>query len=234
MPLISPPTPPQLEQDKSDIDASFTRAFNLIDQLATDTETLKNAETERTAKLDTALHEVESVMSELKLASRRREEEGKRISDEVRALKDMIPKALEGWKSEGDGRLKELGNELKGLKVLIGTRVGGLPAPPSPVRGFGVNRSGNNTPSSVPAPTPGYTYNDKDGRPTAPESNGIYGDRRPNSRAAIPAWQMAAAGDKNKDAAMSASGKVSNVGEESVNREENNRNEEFVSDAQVD
>lgn len=36
----------------------------------------------------------------------------------------MIPKALDGWKAQGDERVKELGSELRSLKVLIGNRVG--------------------------------------------------------------------------------------------------------------
>ena len=43
-PLIAPPTPPQIEQDKAGIDASFDKAFALLDQLATDTQELKDAE----------------------------------------------------------------------------------------------------------------------------------------------------------------------------------------------
>ncbi|KAK0258177.1 hypothetical protein B0A54_00241 [Friedmanniomyces endolithicus] len=58
-PLIAPPTPPQLEQDKSHIDASFDKAFALLDQLATDTQELKDSEKARTERLDQALSEVE-------------------------------------------------------------------------------------------------------------------------------------------------------------------------------
>lgn len=123
--MIAPPTPAQLEQDKSTIDEQFSRAFILIDQLATDTAALKSAEEERTERLGKALQEVESVVDELKASSRRREEDGKRMQDEVRDLKHLIPKALEGWKNAGDNKLQELGNELKGLKTLVGNRMGG-------------------------------------------------------------------------------------------------------------
>ena len=221
MPLIAPPTPPQLEQDKSEIDESFNRAFALIEQLATDTEALKTAETERTEKLDKALQEVESVVSDLKAASRRREEDGRRMGDEVRALKDMIPKALEGWKADGDGRLKDLGTELKSLKMLMGNRVGGAtrPAPFDRANGSGsstpregllsnaaMSNSGSNenlddhtssasAPSSSSAPAPGINAPKRE----ASSSSGL--DGKPPSRAAIPAWQMAAAGTKRKESA---------------------------------
>ncbi len=72
--MIAPPTTPQLEQDKQAIDESFEKAFSLLDQLAKDTETLKSSEQARTERLDAALTEVEGVISDLKTASRRREE----------------------------------------------------------------------------------------------------------------------------------------------------------------
>jgi peroxin-14 len=66
---------------------------------------------------------VENVISELKTASKRREDESRRISDEVRGLKDLIPKAMEGQKETTDSRLRELNTELKSLKTLMGQRM---------------------------------------------------------------------------------------------------------------
>ena len=224
MPLISPPTPPQLEQDKASIDASFTRAFDLIDQLATDTAALKTAEAERTEKLDTALQEVESVISELKTANKRREDDSRRIGDEVRALKDLIPKALEGWKADGDSRLKDLGTELKSLKMLVGNRVGNQAPTTTTGRAFGSgygggSASGSSTPRDSYTPGLPHTLNSTNENPSSPSSsstvtsnsggslpkretsNAFNFDGKSTSRAAIPAWQMAAAGNKNKGSA---------------------------------
>lgn len=72
-PLVAPPTPDRLEQDKKAIDEQFERAFALVDQLAKDTDELKAAEKERTERLDQALTNLESVITELKTASKRRE-----------------------------------------------------------------------------------------------------------------------------------------------------------------
>ena len=211
MPLISPPTPPQLEQDKATIDAEFSRAFALIDQLATDTAALKSAETERTEKLDSALGEVEAVIDELKTANKRREDEARRLGDEVRGLRDMIPKALDGWKAEGDSRLKDLGNEMRSLKMLVGNRVGGGQPPntarkPNSYEAY-PSRSGASTPtnqlqsnsnasnesgekpddgSSGSAVAPGITAPKRD------TASPFSFDGKPAARA-IPAWQLAAA-----------------------------------------
>ena len=225
MPLISPPTQPQLEQDKAAIDASFSRAFSLIDQLASDTAALKSAEEERAERLDSALQEVEAVISELKAANKRREDDSRRIGDEVRGLKEMIPKALEGWKAAEDVKLKELGAGLKSLKILVGNRVGGDqsttntagkpsqysdrmgangsstprdPAPqatpssaPSYTLTSAIDKQDENSasasPSSASAPAPGVNVSKRE--VTSP----FKFDSRPGGRAAIPAWQMAAA-----------------------------------------
>ncbi|KAK6594197.1 peroxisomal membrane anchor protein [Botrytis cinerea] len=136
-PVIAPPTPPQLEQDKKEIDDSFEKAFSLLDQLAKDTETLKTTEQERTERLDIALTEVETVINELKSASRRRDEESR---------------PMEGQKEVTDSRLKELAVEMKSLKTLMGQRMNPTPA---------INPTSNMTPynriqsSAVPStPTP--------------------------------------------------------------------------------
>lgn len=248
IPLISPPTPPQLEQDKSSIDASFTRAFDLIDQLSADTKVLKDAETERTERIDTTLREVEDVITVLKTASRRQEDENRRIAEEVRGLRDLIPKALEGQKETTDGRLKELGGELRSLKMLVGNRVGGGsssgvgPSPsgvqspigrPFPGLGERPNGSGSipsreSSSTQIPTPATNGTSDNKTEEPGAsssaaaapapgvtapkwevPSSRGF--DSRPSSRAAIPAWQMAAAG-KNKTETGSSSAASANEG----------------------
>lgn len=263
--MIAPPTPPQLEQDKAAIDASFAQAFALIDQLAKDTDALRIAELSRTERLDSALEDLESITSELKASSKRREDESRRIEDEVRALKELIPKALEGWKADGDSRLKDLGNEMGSLKRLIGNRVGGvgkeapqssssyLSKPYLPEHHDSRSRSNAGatgassappTPASQPSPSGLSGLNalgevaeklersensdeiKPSGGPTSPSvvpkrygntASAFSLDNRPASRAAIPAWQMAAtASGKGKDvpvggSAVEATGKEATV-----------------------
>jgi peroxin-14 len=173
-PLIQPPTPPQLEQDKASIDESFKRAFDLLEQLNTDTTALKASEEARTSRLDNALGEVESVLTSLKESSKRQGDDNRRIEDDVRGLRDLIPKAMDAQKESTDARLKELSTELKSLKTLVGNRMSAGPARPaaptpsyygqnqsqSPAATSNVNvngTSGTSTPapqaSSTPAPS---------------------------------------------------------------------------------
>lgn len=211
--MISPPTPPQLESDKASIDESFSRAFALIDQLAADTAALKLSEAERTEIFDSTLQDVESVISDLKVANTRREAESQILADQVRGLKDLVPKALEGWKATGDGKLEDLGAELRSLKKLVGNRVGSVsgsqqPLTGRPFAGFGVARektsssggpggltaAGRNETGDVqddlvgstPAPAPGFT---------APRRETPSGSQ--SGLAAIPAWQMIAATERS-------------------------------------
>lgn len=223
-PLIAPPTPPQLEQDKEKIDEQFSRAFALLDQLSSDTATLKSAEEARTERLDTALREVEDVVSELKNSSRRRDDETRRISEEVRSLKDGIPRAIEGAREGNEKRLRELGSEVKSLKILLGNRMGPSSSPAAPATqtapaGASTNTaeaSGASSGSQPPATSPGPTPAASQPTPT-PASRET--SRSPFSQlgkpASIPAWQMAAANKSKSPGPSSAddnSGSGSTVG----------------------
>jgi peroxin-14 len=227
VPLIKPPTPPQLEQDKASIDESFRRAFDLLEQLNTDTTALKASEEARTTRLDSALGEVESVLAGLKESSKRQGDDNRRIEDDVRGLRDLIPKALDAQKESNDNRLRELSTELKSLKTLVGNRMGAGPArPAAPTPSYyGANQSqspaptptvngtsGTSTPapqpSSTPAPseqTNGTSSTEAQGSSTPAASTPLAEKpaslpySRPGGRAAIPAWQMAAQ-KKNEEA----------------------------------
>ena len=226
LPLITPPTPPQLEQDKASIDESFKRAFDLLDQLNTDTSALKASEEARTTRLDNALGEMEGVLSSLKEASRRQGEDNRRIEDDVRGLRDLIPKALDAQKESNDTRLKELSTELKSLKTLVGNRMGsGTARPPATPNYYGMGQSqpsipnvnGASSASAPQPPTPAPAAASEPSTNAASDAQGStstataapstpaadkpasspYG-RMANGRAAIPAWQMAAA-KKNEE-----------------------------------
>lgn len=228
MPLISPPTPPQLEADKASIDASFNRAFALIEQLTADTTKLQISEAERTEKLDSSFEGIDSIVEDLKAANMRREAESKVIADQVQGLKELVPKALQGWKASGDAKMEELSLEVQSLKRLLENKVGRSGGSSGPTgRGYAPPTANGNEKSSdgfsmlppasngtaspnkespgVPsAPAPGITSPKQDS--PAPSNSFERGDRR----AAIPAWQMAAAG-KSGAANSTPTGEGSNA-----------------------
>ncbi|PMD55669.1 uncharacterized protein K444DRAFT_567715 [Hyaloscypha bicolor E] len=221
-PIIAPPTPPQLESDKKAIDDSFEKAFSLLDQLAKDTEELKSSEQARTERLDAALTEVESVINELKTSSKRREEESRRIGDEVRGLKDLIPKAMEGQKETTDSRLRELNTELKSLKTLMGQRMN--PGATTSTNPYGRTSGIGSSPAatSTNTNTNGSSFADATTPKPASVSNGTgteavaslqsrsstpFNTGVPASKAAIPVWQMAATNKSSSSVNTTGTGK---------------------------
>lgn len=202
MPLVAPPTPEKLEQDKKTIEEQFDRAFSLVEQLSKDTEDLKKAEQQRTDRLDSAISELETVMADLKSANRRREDDAQRVRDEVQSLKDSIPKAMSNQKDLTDNRLREINGELTSLKTLVTQRMSSNAnsAPPNPLRPASENYTAPKPSVSTPeAESSTATETQKPvGRSTPGLSNGNAG-----AKASIPAWQMAFA-KQNEAAASSA------------------------------
>jgi peroxin-14 len=123
-PLIAPPTPAQLEQDKAAIDEQFNKAFALLDTLSSDTAALKEAEEQRTQRLDTAIADIETVVAELKASNMRRELDTSRLDADFRAMKDSLPRSIDNVRDASEKQLKELSNELGSLKLLLGNRMG--------------------------------------------------------------------------------------------------------------
>jgi len=197
MPLVAPPTPEKLEQDKKSIEEQFDRAFALVEQLSKDTDDLKKAEEKRTERLDNALSELEAVMTDLKSANRRREDDAHRVREEVQQLKDSIPKAMNNQKDLTDSRLREINGELGSLKTLVQQRMNasqGNGAPSNPLRPV----SDAAAPASTVVPQPASVTNgDESASSPAAEPPKVGSSRlppRPKStagKASIPAWQMA-------------------------------------------
>ncbi|KAK4105206.1 hypothetical protein N658DRAFT_503386 [Parathielavia hyrcaniae] len=218
-PLVAPPTPERLEQDKKSIDEQFEKTFSLVEQLAKDTETLKAAEKERTERLDTALNELETVISDLKSANRRRDDETQRVRDDVQNLKDAIPRALNNQKDLTDTRLREVNAELKSLKTLITQRMNPTATSTSVSNYLRPAASGNATPSSPAAATPapaaesGSAEIKEEPKPaqdylsganrSSPFSSGM------QARASIPAWQMMASKSAESSSSPTVNGTAS-------------------------
>lgn len=217
-PLIAPPTPPQLEQDKAAIDEQFNRAFALLDTLASDTAALKEAEEARTAKLDTAIADIESIVEELKTANMKREDDARRMEADVKSMKDSLPRAIDSVRDGSERQLKELSTELASLKQLMGNRMGSQSStvfPPSAsaigtrpqADGASGSRGAASTPTSEIAPgsksnvtgvntastAPSFTLPSTSYPPApSPSMSGKPSFGASAGKASIPAWQMAA------------------------------------------
>ncbi|KAL7807227.1 peroxisomal membrane anchor protein conserved region domain-containing protein [Trichoderma gracile] len=225
-PLVAPPTPERLEQDKKSIEEQFDKAFALVEQLSKDTEALKDAEKQRTERLDVTLADLETIMAELKTANKRREDDAQRIRDEVQGLKDAIPRAMNNQKEITDNRLAEINTELTSLKTLVSQRMNAASNPTASSGYFrganginGINgtngansgTSGTASPTAAAAQSPGESAPETS---TTPKPDAAKGPARSNfgrtsgigsGKASIPAWQMAMANQTAGAAASSAS-----------------------------
>ena len=173
--------------------------------MTNDTAAIKESETERTEKLDTTLKDVGSVIEDLKAANTRREAESRIIAHQVTDLKNMVPKALEGWKASGDVKLEELGQEVQSLKKLLENRVGragGASTPTSTGHSNNKEKSkGTDMMSYLTNSGASTPYGESAGAPSPPAPGVTVPKRESNpprvsekiDRRAIPAWQMAAA-----------------------------------------
>ncbi|KAI1337029.1 peroxisomal membrane anchor protein conserved region-domain-containing protein [Xylariaceae sp. FL0016] len=214
-PLVSPPTPEKLEQDKEAVDEQFEKAFATIEQLVKDTETLKASEQERTEKLDKIIGELDTFMRDSKSASRRQDDETERLREDMKNLKGVIPKSMSAHKEFTDSRLKEITTEVKSLKSLITQRMSSTPAPAASTPSSHLRPTSGNaapaSPSASPATDASAKENNVEGAKTNNEIvstpskqdyiSSLGGRSSPfggAGKASIPAWQMAAS--KSNDA----------------------------------
>lgn len=225
-PLIAPPTPPQLEQDKAAIDEQFNKAFALLDTLSTDTAVLKEAEEARTERLDNAIGDIESIVADLKAANMRREDDARRMESEIKSMKDSLPRSIDSVKDASERQLKELSTELASLKLLMGNRMGSSTGYGSASQSIPRTQAGTlPTAGAIPPPAPTVSTESPVGASPVARQPSSYGNAqqlphsatpsipvaapaaRPASaapfagssnKAAIPAWQMAAQ-NKAKD-----------------------------------
>jgi peroxin-14 len=148
--------------------------------------------------------ELEETVQDMKNSSRRRDDDNRRIVDDVKALQDLIPKAIKAQGENNDSRMKELNAELRSLKTLVSNRMGGvagvagvaaMPAPiAATVPGANMFGSQGTVGTRVDMDELKTTESSTGSRSSAANSESkrtfpSYG----GSRGGIPAWQLAAA-----------------------------------------
>jgi peroxin-14 len=169
-------------------------------------------------------------MRDAKSASRRQEDDTDRLRDEMKSLKDGIPKSLSANKDFTDGRLREIANEVKSLKALMGQRMStSSPAPAASTNtGNYLKPTSGNAAPATPAATPATPAADVGAKENGDAKAAINGDAAPETgkkdylsslggrsspfgsglpaaKASIPAWQMAMANKSSgSDAANGA------------------------------
>ena len=167
-----------------------------MDQLAENTAKLEAAEAERVKHFDSALADLERAIAEVKEAQDTRDEDAKRVRDDIRSLKTMLPRSLEAHKEVNDNRMRDIVGELKSLKTLVSQRVNPN-ATSTSVGNYLRPSSGNASVSPSHSMTPNATGEENAGISATTEKDQNLpsqypGSGMPASRAAsIPAWQRA-------------------------------------------
>lgn len=188
LPAIMPPTPPALEADKQALEAEFERTESLVEQLAKDMESVKEAESERSRQFEEIMAEAREVVGSIKPQVEDRRKEAKLASANIESMKDLLPKSLGAYSDSQSHAIRELQDELQSLKSLITNRLrtSGAPRPIPPA---------SSVPSSLPAKD-AVAAND-----TKEDSDSSHNNFIPNPGSSssqtrkpsgIPAWQLAA------------------------------------------
>ena len=92
MPLVKPPTPPELEADKELVTAKFDEAQQILETLKNDTAELKESQEKQRQKVEEALESVEKAVSELKESGNRRETDIRGFKTDIDSIRELIPK----------------------------------------------------------------------------------------------------------------------------------------------
>ncbi|ANB11787.1 Pex14p [Sugiyamaella lignohabitans] len=227
LPLILPPTPSSLESDKEALEAEFTRAESLLEQLHKDTEEIKEAELQRKEQFTTVLQEAQDAIETVKGQSQQIEADMKLIKTQVDTIKDTLPKSLEKNRDQQDKALLEIQEELKSLKQLITNRLksSSLPAslPPASSVPSTIPKFAASSVSSTSGPSPSSTSTNEGStslpvlgtnssivspfsKPSVPyseQTSPATSSTTPTPKPGLPAWQVAAASKYSENEAAS-------------------------------
>ena len=92
VPLIKPPTPPELENDKALITAKFDEAQQTLDLLKSQTAELKESQDQQRKKIEEALESVEKAVEDLQESGKRREADIRSFKADIDTIRELIPK----------------------------------------------------------------------------------------------------------------------------------------------
>lgn len=123
IPLIQPPTPTHLEEDKDRVKAQFDQVSEMLSILQSDAAATKEQTTEQARKIDAALQTLDAAVSDMQDKTARRETDIRRLGLEIDQIRELIPKSMEAVKQAQTDSLNDLNGELRSLKTLLQNRI---------------------------------------------------------------------------------------------------------------
>ncbi|CEH17997.1 Peroxisomal membrane anchor protein (peroxin) [Ceraceosorus bombacis] len=186
MSLARPPNADVLTTDLESLTAKYDAVSSQLSALEETTESVKVGVEEQRKAVDQGIKEVESAVDLIKKGETRRDDEIRKVVDEVEEIKKSLPKMFEKTQSAQAQSLSDLQSELKSLKSLLVSRGGA---------GAGAGTGASRYSSGVGGP-----------------SSGTSGGRDSPAlgfKPSIPAWQLA--GGSGSGASAAGSGTESNT-----------------------
>jgi peroxin-14 len=92
VPLIAPPTAPQLEADKAEVAARFDEAQQVLEEIKTQATELKESHEKQKQQVEEALEAVQETVEELKESGKRREADLRSFKSDIDMIRELIPK----------------------------------------------------------------------------------------------------------------------------------------------
>jgi len=94
VPLIKPPTPPELESDKALVTAKFDEAQQILEALRAETAELKESQETQRQKVEETLQSVEKAVGELQESGNRREADIRGFKADIDNIRELIPRVF--------------------------------------------------------------------------------------------------------------------------------------------
>ncbi|KAF9167893.1 peroxisomal membrane protein pex14 [Actinomortierella ambigua] len=191
-PKLQWPSQEDLELDKKKLDEQFDEIEKQLSEVKDNTSTVAKNVEEQTAHVKESLESLTGVLDGMKTNDDKREQELAGLKTDIENIKTLIPKLMEKNKESQATVLNELQTEIKSLKSLLLNRRGPGPMTPTgPTTAPGAAAGAPPAWSSYSA----TSSSSQPSTPSKPEADGSSASPTPsflNTKASIPAWQLAA------------------------------------------
>ncbi|KAF9328829.1 peroxisomal membrane protein pex14 [Podila minutissima] len=189
-PKLQWPSQEELEMDKQKLDEQFDEIEKSLAGVQDSTAAVAKSVEDQTAHVKESLENMTGVLDCMKTNDDKREQELAGLKTDIENIKSMIPKLMEKNKESQTNVLNELQTEIKSLKsLLLNRRAPGPGAPSTPTASPAAWNTASYT-SSTSGSGSSSTTTTTTSAIKSEESNGALSFL--NSKASIPAWQLAA------------------------------------------
>ncbi|KAF9417471.1 peroxisomal membrane protein pex14 [Podila epigama] len=189
-PKLQWPSQEELEMDKKKLDEQFEEIEKSLTGVKDSTATVAKNVEDQTAHVKESLENMTGVLDGMKTNDDKREQELIGLKSDIENIKTMIPKLMEKNKESQANVLNELQTEIKSLKSLLLNRRAPGPGVPGVPGAPGVG-SHNSTAAWSTA-----SYNASSAGSSTPKADESVSSTGAlnflNTKASIPAWQLAA------------------------------------------